>query len=288
MLPVNPQVTNPEEDGVPAQGMPVQPGVPSPDGMAEQGAADVETLKRQVEESQKKIQELEQARERDVSQLRSTLDSRHAQERQEYEARVQEYETKMHQAAMANMDEAERVAYRLQVAEDRNRKLELEREAARQEAQSSAGMMQYAKGFMEQGVKFEQLDFNQGLGGLYASGWQALQERNAARDARLAELEQLAKQPAPVQQPVPQQQNVQQFLKGNLRQPVQPTPTPTTVMTGHGQQPSGTKTMGDVVKALENQFPGQKFDEDKVFTWIERRYLSPDILEGIDWNQPVG
>jgi hypothetical protein len=41
--------------------------------------------------------------------------------------------------------------------------------------------------------------------------------------------------------------------------------------------------MQSVIKSLEAQF-GQSFDEDKVYTWIERRYVPADILDGIDWN----
>jgi hypothetical protein len=276
------QVANSGKSGVPAPaGMPAPQGVSSE--MPEQEAVDVGKLQEQVSEYERKLKELEEARERDVAQLRSTLDQTYSQKERDYETRIRDYEDKMHQAAMANMDEQERIAYRLQVAEDRNRQLREAAERAQREADANRGMMSYAQGFMQQGVKFEELDFSD-ISSVYASGWAALERRNRERDQQLDTLRQEVEAYKSGQGPAPNQATA----SGVQRQPqAQPQRQTTQVVTQHGQQPSGTKSIGDVIRALEAQFPGQKFDEDKVFTWIERRYISPEILDDVDWGRTV-
>jgi hypothetical protein len=219
-----------------------------------------------------------------MNRLRSTLDSTYAQKEQGYASRVEEAEMRMHSAAMANMEEAEKTTYQLDVARERNTRLQDQMQQARGDAEASRGMMGYAKGFMAQGVKFEDLDFAS-LESMYASGWSALQTHNVERDTKLTEALATIEQYQAGKQETPDVTTPIQVLPQMSPQtPVAPPEAPP-VVSQHGAQPSGEKTMASVIRAVEAQFPGQKFTEDKIFTWIERRQLSPDILDGIDFTR---
>jgi exonuclease VII large subunit len=245
--------------------MPEQEGAPSPEGVAQTDSPDVDSLRSNLEQAQARLKELEIAREQDVSQLRSSLDQRYGQELAERDRRIEETERRMHEAAMSTMDEQERVTYRLQVAEDTNARLQtqLQEERFRNQAQSQVG--QYAADFMKMGVPMDKLNWadpNQ----MWSSGWEALKE---VRKAEAEELERFKSQ-QPTDEP--------------LQEPTADTPRRTPVVTQHGPQASGGKTMSSVIQSLEAQF-GQKFDAEKVFTWIEQRHIDANILEGIDWSK---
>jgi len=271
------QVAVSQGQGVP-QGMTQPEGAPK--GVAGQEAVDAGKLQEQLDELKRANEEAKEKHEQDLGRLRSTLDSSFAQKEQSYQSRVDEAEQRMHSAAMANLDEQEKIAYQLDVARERNQRLQGQMEQARQEAEASRGMMGYAKGFMAQGVKFEDLDFSS-LENMYASGWSNLQAHNVEREAQLQEALATINTYKAGQQAAPttQTSNIQVLPQAPI------TPQAPPVVSQHGAQPSGTKSMGDVIRAVEAQFPGQKFDEDKIFTWIERRHLSPNILDGIDFTK---
>lgn len=274
------QVAAEEQLGAP-QGVAQPEGAPQ--GVAGQEAVDAGKLQEQLDTMKAEAAQEKERHEADMGRLRSTLDSTYAQKEQGYASRIDEAEQRMHSAAMANMEENEKTAYQLDVARERNQRLQEQMQHARGDAEASRGMMGYAKGFMAQGVKFEDLDF-QSLESMYASGWSALQTHNVARDTKLEEALATIDQYKAGQQAAPAAQaQIQVLPQMSPQTPVAPTAPP--VVSQHGAQPSGTKSMGDVIRAVEAQFPGQKFTEDKIFTWIERRQLSPDILDGIDFTK---
>ena len=269
------QVTTPDGQGVPVPGMTQSEGAPQ--GVAGQDAVDAGKLQERIEELEKAGTEAQAKYEQDMGRLRSTLDTTYAQKEQGYEARIDETEARMHSAAMANMEDAEKTVYQLDVARERNQRLQGQLEQSRTAEEASRGMMGYAKGFMAQGVEFEDLDFSS-LESMYASGWSALQTHNVERDTQLTDALATIEQYKVGKQETPATETPLQVLP-------QATPEAPPVVSQHGATPSGTKTMGDVIRACEAQFPGQKFTEDKVFTWIERRHLSPNILDGIDFTK---
>jgi len=259
----------------------VQP-VGAPQGVADQEAVDAGKLQEQIDNLKTASEEAQAKHEQDMGRLRSTLDSTYAQKEQGYETRISETEDRLHSAAMANMEEAEKTVYQLDVARERNARLQTQMEQVRGEAEASRGMMGYAKGFMTQGVKFEDLDFTS-LENMYASGWSALQTRNADRDTKLTDALATIEQYKTGKQETPTAETPIQVLPQGTPQAITPEAPP--VVSQHGAQPSGEKTMASVIRAVEAQFPGQKFTEDKIFTWIERRHLSPNILDGIDFTK---
>ena len=255
----------------------------APQGVAGQEAVDAGKLQEQLDEMKATVAQEKERHEADMGRLRSTLDSTYAQKEQGYASRVEEAEQRMHSAAMANMEDTEKTAYQLDVARERNTRLQDQMQRARGDAEASRGMMGYAKGFMAQGVKFEDLDF-QSLESMYASGWSALQTHNVDRDAKLTDALATIDQYKAGQQEAPTAQAPIQVLPQSSPQtPIAPTAPP--VVSQHGAQPSGTKSMGDVIRAVEAQFPGKTYSEDDIFTMIERRKLSPDILDGIDFTK---
>jgi len=255
----------------------------APQGVTDQEAVDVGKLQEQLDELKAKGEQAQAQHEQDLGRLRSTLDSTYAQKEQDYSARIDDAESRMHAAAMANMEEAEKTAYQLDVARERNTRLQGQMEQVRGEAEASRGMMGYAKGFMAQGVKFEDIDFAS-LESVYASGWAALTTHNVERDAKLTEALAAIEQYKAGTQAAPEQASPIQVLPQAQVTPQTP-PTAPPIVSQHGAQPSGEKTMGDVIRAVEAQFPGRTITEDVVFTMIERRQLSPNILDGIDFTK---
>lgn len=255
----------------------------APQGVADQEAVDAGKLQEQIDNLKSANETAQAKHEQDLGRLRSTLDSTYAQKEQGYASRVEEAETRMHSAAMANLEEGEKVAYQLDVARERNQRLQGQMDQARGEAEASRGMMGYAKGFMAQGVKFEDLDFTS-LESMYASGWAGLQTHNTDRDTKLEDALATIEQYKAGKQETPTAATPIQVLpQASPQTPVAPTAPP--VVSQHGAQPSGTKTMGDVIRAVEAQFPGRTINEDEIFTMIERRQISPNILDGIDFTK---
>ena len=143
------QVTTPDRQGVPVPGMTQPEGAPQ--GVAGPDAVDAGKLQERIEELEKAGTEAQAKYEQDMGRLRSTLDTTYAQKEQGYEARIDETEARMHSAAMANMEEAEKTVYQLDVARERNQRLQGQLEQSRTAEEASRGMMGYAKGFMPEG-----------------------------------------------------------------------------------------------------------------------------------------
>jgi exonuclease VII large subunit len=185
----------------------------------------------------------------------------------EVRQQLKEYEDRMHNAAMANMDEQEKIAYELEVERNRRARIEQELQQERQRAEQTSMMNQYAQGFTELGVSYEELDFTD-VNALWASGWEGVKRSRAELLERVKKLE--AADAGPAQSEPTQKSNA---------------PKAPQVMTQHGSQPSDTRTIGDVIQALRTQYPNQEWTEDKVVTQVERGQLPRTILEGIDWSK---
>jgi len=245
----NPEMASPE-GGAPQEG--VAPSTPD----------DAQDLQAQLEAAQERISKYES----DMSKLRSVEQQRRALEVGEANQRAREYEERMHQAAMAGMDEAERIAYERDVALQRAQRAQMEAEQLRANQEAVLSMNQYAQSFVQMGVPFDRLDFTSPEA-LYASGWEGVARRQDELQKRIAELE---SKPSAQADPEPAQSS-------GVKAPP--------VMAQHGAQPSGTKTMGDVIQSLKNQYPDVNWTEDTVLTYVERGQLPITILDGIDWDK---
>ena len=254
------------QPGVPEEELPSE-GVPAEgDDLITQ--EDVGKLKQELEDAQALLDKAKKQAERDISNVRSSLDQRHSRDMDEMRGQLDSYETRMHQTAMSSMDEAEKVQYELQVERNRRERLETELAQARGASESVKAMNQYAQGFMELGVKYENLDFSNPET-LYASGWEGVAGVRKSLLERIDLLENPAEPTTPV----------------TPENPATPaTPVAPAVMAQHGQQPSATKSITDVITALSAQYPDSQWTEDKVVSFVERGLLPKTIIEGVDWD----
>jgi len=260
------------QPGVPEEGLPSEGDPTEDEGLAQLSQEDVGKLKQELEDAEAQLAKGKKQAERDISNVRSSLDQRHSRDMDEMRGQLDNYETRMHQTAMSSMDDAEKVQYELQVERNRRERLETELAQARGASESAKAMNQYAQGFMELGVKYENLDFTNPEA-LYASGWEGVAGVRKSLLERIDTLENPVEPVAPEVQP-----------DGTIT-PVTPvTPVAPKVMVQHGQQPSATKSIGDVITALTAQYPDSKWTEDKVVSYVERGLLPKSIVEGVDWN----
>lgn len=234
-------------------------------GDGQSGQEDAAKIQAELARAQEEIAKLQEMRERDVSAVRSSLDQRHAREMADVRTQLKEYEDRMHNAAMQNMDEQEKIAYELEVERNRRARLEQELSQERQVREQTNQMNQYAQGFVELGVPYEELDFTD-PNSLWTSGWEGTKKARAELLERVRKLE-TGETSTPAEQP-------------KTTAPEAPK-----VMTQHGSQPSENRTIGDVIMALKAQYPETQWTEDKVVTQVERGQLPRSIIEGIDWSK---
>ena len=132
--------------------------------------------------------------ERDINQLKSSLQKQTAQVEREGQQRAAELQRQLHEARMQGMTEEERGRYERQLESEeyqglQSRLAELENEKASQVATVNAFQF-----FVSQGVPAEKLNLNEGYDAVANAGWQYL-------TGELARLRQLAAAPQP-QKPV--------------------------------------------------------------------------------------
>lgn len=242
----------------------------SEEELAQEQESDADRLQRELDAKDAEIADLKAKSERDISNIRSSLDQRYARETKELRDKVREQEDRTHQAAMANMDEQEAKAYQLQVEQER--RIRAEEALAKSDADMNAvrAMNQYAQGFMELGVEYSDLDFSS-PDALYTSGWEGVMKSRQGLLERIEALEAKSEDPKTPQE--------------TPTTPVTPTPEAPPVMTQHGEQPSATRSIGDVVTALKAQRPDVDWNEDLVVTYVERGLLPKSVIDGIDWTK---
>jgi hypothetical protein len=245
-------------------------GDPVDEGLAQEQQEDVGKLKQDLEKAQAEAEEVRRQAEADLSRMRSSLDQRHAQDMGTVRSQLEESERRMHQAAMSNMDEQEKIAYQLEVERTKRQQAEADLAASRQAGESVRAMNQYAQGFMELGVKYENLDFTSPES-LYASGWDGV---SAVRKSLLERIDALENPPG---------QDPSQVTPTTPAGGQPPTAPP--VMAQHGAQPSDTRSIGEVITALNAQYPETAWSEDKVVSYVERGLLPRSVIEGVDWNR---
>ena len=245
-----------------------QSGVPSQEGMAEQGVSDVETLRAELEAANTKVSKYEG----DMDRLRSSYDQRYSQDLGKAKSDALRSKEEMQQAVMANLDESDKVAYERDIERERRFELEGELQAERDRANAVSSMNNYAQGFMKMGVKYESLDFSS-PDNLYASGWKGVMQVQDDLRTQLAEKDTTEVKP-PVVAPA-------DAVLGSSKTVAPP------IMAQHGEVPADTKTIQSVVQSLNTQYPTAQFTEDKVLDYVARGQLPVTILDGVDWDRSV-
>jgi hypothetical protein len=239
--------------------------------MAQQDVQDVEKLRAELEAERKRAQKVEQ----DMDRLRSSYDQRYSQDLGKAKTEAQKAKEAMQQALMANMDDADKLAYERDIERDRRFELEQELQSVRQESAAVQSMNNYAQAFIKMGVDYSELDFTS-PDQLYASGWQGVMKVQDGLRQRVEELEARGASPAEASEQASAEAG--RSSADSIAPPI---------MSAHGDAPSGTKTIQDVVKALNAQFPSVEWNEDVIMEYIGRSQLPVNILDGVDWDRSM-
>ena len=175
-----PQVTPPEEEVTPGEETGVAEGQEATPGEAV-GDADQEA-KRIREEKDAEIAKLTEKYERDLSQLKSSLQSGEAARSKAAQERIDTLELELYDLKTRDMDEAQRAQYDrdmlLKDREDLVQRID-ELEALRDEDESKRKM---AEIFMENGITLDRLDMSGSYEQMFGSGFNALvQDLNELR-----------------------------------------------------------------------------------------------------------
>lgn len=181
----------------------------------------------------------------DLNKLKSASQKRESELQRALAQREREFQQKIEETRLASMDDDERKIYEVERNKERVAELEAELQAARLEKEEMVAYNNAYAFFAGKGVPPSELILDQGLDALVASGWDFVSKR-------LAELEAQVTQMGSTQKVLP-------------KEPPKAPP----VETGTGI-PVGGPTWEDLEKKYGSR--------EAVYTLIEQRRLSPDIL----------
>ena len=184
--------------------------------------------------------------EKDVANIKSSLDRRTAQVEQQWQSRYANLQKEMHNIRMQGMNEEERGRYERQIENEefqglQSRLAELEQKDAQQAATVNAFSF-----FIQQGVPADKLNLSEGYDAVANAGWQYL-------TSELTELRAARTNPQP--------------------QPAKPEPAPLkgapSVVTDKGTPASGTTWA-----ALRTQFG----TDEAIYRAVEEGRLDPSVI----------
>jgi DNA repair exonuclease SbcCD ATPase subunit len=201
-----------------------------------------------------RLEELRQKYERDLSQLRSSLDRRYSQKEQSWDQEKQQLLTRLDDVITSSMSEQDRGAYELERLKQQRSEYERQIAQARQEAEEVKSMHEYAKYFNELGVPYDKLNFDSPQD-MMQSAWSGLKE---TMNEQKRQMEELREQMKKVQQPTNEP-------------PKKTTPqgkTAPQTFTGKGQPPAPADAFRSIQKALSEQY-GRDVSDEEVFRQIE-------------------
>ena len=228
------QVPGSNAEGVSAQPVetPNQGGVAAPAATpAPKPDVDVEALKAKYE--------------KDINNLKSTLQRQTSQVNKEWQDRYGELQSQLHQTAMKSMTDEERERYERQLESEEFQSLQQKLAQIENEKATMNSTVSAFSFFIEQGVPANKLNLADGYDSVVSAGWGHL-------TSELATLRQLQANPQP-------------------QKPVSPTPLPTApgVVTDKGIPASGTTW-----QALRAQFG----NDEAVYRAVEEGQIDPSII----------
>lgn len=179
----------------------------------------------------------------DLNKLKSASQRREGELQKTITERERQYREEIEKVRLGNMDEEERKIYEVERTKERVAELEAQLNAVNEEKEEQMAVNNAYSFFLQKGVPANSLVIGQGLDALVASGWEYI-------SLRLAQLEAAA------------------AAGGQRNPPVEPPKAPN-VEVGSGT-PAGKPTWDDLVKRYGSR--------EEVYTQIEQRRLSPDIL----------
>lgn len=194
--------------------------------------------------------------ERDLSNLRSTLDRRYSSDQQQWQRENSELKERLNELLYASLDDEDRGEYELELLRDENERLaqQVRHEAYMREQQEA--MSQTAKMFNEFGVPYDKFDWSSPEN-FYQSAWGGLKDQMQSLRSKVSELEKKVSAPPPEQQPEQPPQSVTPIRK----------PAPQ-AFTGKGSPPSTQDILVTVQKGLSEKL-GRDVTFEETFQAIE-------------------
>jgi len=139
--------------------------------------------------------------ERDINQLKSSLQRQTAQVSKEWQDRYNGLQNQMHQARMSTMTGAEREKYERQLESEEMQSLQTRLAEIENEKSAMASTVSAFSFFIQQGVPAEKLNLTDGYDQVVSAGWQHLtDELSQLRSAKSNPQPQQPVQPAPLPQ----------------------------------------------------------------------------------------
>lgn len=238
-----------------------QDGVPKQDGTTDQVPGDAQ-LKEQLEAAKVSMDVMKVAAERDISQLRSSLDKQRALDRREYDKQLQEAKSRINELATVGMDETAKAKYEAGVAKEEAVRLQQILERTQSQVEVAQSMGTYLQGFIELGVPANRLDTTSPEN-LMQSGWEGVATRMAELEKALGD--------RPADKPLPTVQEIAKDKKD--------APAPKVVTTsGIGDAPA--ETIPQIIKKVSEQI-GRPLTEEEFWRGIETGQIKSDILPGV-------
>jgi len=249
--PVAPPATTGVPSGTPgAEGLPPRGSTPAPAGTSPQGGVDVEKMQRELEEARQSLNVAREKSERDISNLKSSLQKDFAAAQQKWDAERREWQTRFDAVQTADMDEATKANYERDRERERYGELETRFGDLQRQLEEAQAMQGYSAWFTRMGVPPKDLVLNQGIEGLLASGWSYLEDE-------LGRLRNPAPAPAPVAPP-PQP-------------PVAPN-----VLSGVSGSPMSAPTIEKLVKDASDRL-GRPVTEEEFWRMVDNQQLRLDM-----------
>jgi len=136
-----------------------------------------------------KIAELERRladRDRDLNQLKSSLQKREASLTKQYQEKIATLEKKVRDVGMSNLSDDEKTAYERELANEEAQRWREEAEKHRQRLEEMTAMQQYSQFFKDLGVS--DLVMDQGMEALLQSGWDGVRSTIQALNEKVSQI----------------------------------------------------------------------------------------------------
>lgn len=195
-----------------------------------------------------RLQELLAQRERDVNNVKSTLQRQLSQQQRQWEEERQQMQEELRKVQMASLDDDERAEYQRNLQLEQAGQWQKRAQELEQKLQEREAIESYTQFFIEQGVPTGQLVRDQGVDALVQSGWTGVQ-------AIIKDLQAKVNATPQQQQPVPPQSP-----EAQTRPPI-----------SAAQAPAGTgPTWNDLIQRYGSS--------EEVYRLVEQGDLPPSII----------
>jgi len=223
------------------------PSAPSPQGSVPVGTPSQVTP--DAGPSLQKLQETLAQREKDINNIKSTLQRQQAEQKRLWDEERKQLQEDLRRAQMASLDDDERAEFVKNLELENAGQLRTQVQDYEQQIQEMKAKESYTQFFIDQGVPVDKLVRNDSLDALVNSGWSGIQAIIKDQQKELDMLKNPAPPPATSPTPTPQ-----------VRSPISAAPAP-----------AGTgPTWADLIQRYGSQ--------EEVYRMVEQGDLPPSII----------